>query len=302
MTWAEYYERYDGWQESTQYSRLASIKDFGPDGSPSEEICDCIQYVDTRTATSILRRALAAGVRFRAAEVAEIADSGQIEDEEALEKLIQTAVDAYTGEQLDTLLSCLPDPEPVFELIDKITSKPTHFTEEDVLTLLPNLPDEESIYQLVNSTDAIFTENGLNELCDYGVDESLIRKISKRSGIPYADPDEPDEEISLKEAQPKKPGMFSSILMGMALAGSPKPKKYRQMHGRLCSLSSPLWLSLWAMVLWTWAYTWLRILWKWRMQWEVQHRLTSLAMWNDTTRIIYMDTPAVRHRAGIPLA
>ena len=50
MTWAEYYERYDGWQESTQYSRLASIKDFGPDGSPSEEICDCIQYVDTRTA------------------------------------------------------------------------------------------------------------------------------------------------------------------------------------------------------------------------------------------------------------
>ena len=125
MTWAEYYERYDGWQESTQYSRLASIKDFGPDGSPSEEICDCIQYVDTRTATSILRR-------------------------EALEKLIQTAVDAYTGEQLDTLLSCLPDPEPVFELIDKITSKPTHFTEEDVLTLLPNLPDEESIYQLVN--------------------------------------------------------------------------------------------------------------------------------------------------------
>ena len=224
MTWAEYYERYDGWQESTQYSRLASIKDFGPDGSPSEKICDCIQYVDTRTATSILRRALAAGVRFRAAEVAEIADSGQIEDEEALEKLIQTAVDAYTGEQLDTLLSCLPDPESVFELIDKITSKPTHFTEEDVLTLLPNLPDEESIYQLVNSTDAIFTENGLNELCDYGVDESLIRKISKRSGIPYADPDEPDEEISLKEAQPKKPGLFSSILMGMALAGSPKPK------------------------------------------------------------------------------
>lgn len=75
MTWAEYYERYDGWQESTQYSRLASIKDFGPDGSPSEEICDCIQYVDTRTATSILRRALAAGVRFRAAEVAEIVDT-----------------------------------------------------------------------------------------------------------------------------------------------------------------------------------------------------------------------------------
>ena len=56
MTWAEYYERYDGWQESTQYSRLASIKDFGSDGSPSEEICDCIQYVDTRESGFELRK------------------------------------------------------------------------------------------------------------------------------------------------------------------------------------------------------------------------------------------------------
>jgi len=30
------------------------------------------------------------------------------------------------------LLSCHVNPEPVFELIDKITSKPTHFAEEDV--------------------------------------------------------------------------------------------------------------------------------------------------------------------------
>lgn len=103
MTWAEYYERYDGWQESTQYSRLASITNFGPDESPSEEISDCIQYVDTRTATSILRRALAAGVRFQTSEVVEIADSGQVEDEDALSKLIQTTVDVYSGEQLDTL-------------------------------------------------------------------------------------------------------------------------------------------------------------------------------------------------------
>ena len=34
MKWAEYYRRYDEWQESTQYSRVASITDFGPEGSP----------------------------------------------------------------------------------------------------------------------------------------------------------------------------------------------------------------------------------------------------------------------------
>ena len=61
MKWAEYYRRYDEWQDSTQYSRLASITDFGPEGSPSAEIADCTQFVESRTAASIIRRAMAAG-------------------------------------------------------------------------------------------------------------------------------------------------------------------------------------------------------------------------------------------------
>ena len=79
-------------------------------------------------------------------------------------------------------------------LIAQICSKPTHFTEEDILTLLPYMPDDGAMNKLVGSTDARFSENGLNELCDYGVEESLIKNISKRSGIPYADPDDPMED------------------------------------------------------------------------------------------------------------
>ncbi len=191
MKWSDYYERYDGWQPSTQYSRLASISDFGAEGSPSDEIADCIQYVDTRTATSIVRRALAAGVKFRAAEITDIVDSGQIEDDDLLGKLILAYTDEYTGDQLDTLLSCFTDSEPIYALIDQICSKPTHFTEKDILALLPCMPDEESINKLLASTDASFSETGLNELCDYGVDEEWIEKISRRSGIPYGDDMEP---------------------------------------------------------------------------------------------------------------
>ena len=194
MKWSDYYERYDGWQPSTQYSRLASISDFGLKGSPSDEIADCIQYVDARTATSIIRRALAAGVRFRTAEITDIVDSGQIEDDGLLEKLILDYSDEYTGEQLDTLLSCFTDSGPGYALIDQICSKPTHFTEEDILELLPCMPDEDSINKLVGSTDARFSENGLNELCDYGVDEEWIEKISRRSGIPYGNDMEPAEQ------------------------------------------------------------------------------------------------------------
>ena len=38
-----------------------------------------------------------------------------------------------------------------------------------------------------------------------------------------------------------------------------------------------------------------------RLLHKVTHK-TAGKRWSDTTRIVYMDTPAVRHRTGIPLA
>ena len=147
-----------------------------------------------------------------------------------------------------------------------------------------------------------FTENGLNELCDYGVDESLIRKISKRSGIPYADPDEPDEEIPLKEAQPKKPGLFSSILMEWLWLAAISLKVQADAR-EIVLIVPPHYGCRYGRWYYGHGHTHgCEFCGNGGMQWEVQHRLTSLAMWNDTTRIIYMDTSAVRHRAGIPLA
>ena len=113
----------------------------------------------------------------------------------------------------------------MYALIDEIVSRPAYFTEEDILILVSCMPDEKSMNRLVKSTDVVFTEEGLNELCDDGVDESLIKKISRRSGIPYDDPDEPDEEIPFYEPRPKKPGLFSSLWMGMALGGGAKSKQ-----------------------------------------------------------------------------
>lgn len=224
MKWADYYSRYDEWQESTQYGRLASISDFGPEGSPSEEIADCVQYVESRTAASILRRALAAGVRFCTAEITDVVESGQIEEEMLLSQLIQAHIDAYTGEQLDTLLSCFSDSAPVYALIDQICSQPTHFTQEDILTLLPLMPDEKSMNRLVGSTDARFSEDGLNELCDNGVEEALIQRISKRSGIPYADPYDSDAENAYDAPRHKRTGGLSALLAGWAFSGGAKTK------------------------------------------------------------------------------
>lgn len=195
MKWSDYYERYDDWQESTQYSRLASVSDFGPAGSPSNEIADCLQSVNDRTGTSILRRALAAGVRFSADEVMDILNYGSIADDDGLKRrLLQSAEEAsFTGSQLCELMDCFFDDEIVEQMLDRICSKPTHFTEEEVLRLLDRICDDELMNKIAGSTDAKFTEAGLNKLCDCGIAEEIVEKISRQSGIPYRNPDDWDE-------------------------------------------------------------------------------------------------------------
>ena len=234
MKWSDYYEHYDCWQESTQYSRLASIADWGPESSPSEQIADCICYVDDRTAASILRRALAANVRFRPAEVVKIVDSGLIDNEKLLLRLVKTSDEPYTGAQLCTLLEDIFDNDPILELLDQTCSQPTHFTEKEVLSLLPYLMDEDAVNKVAGSTDAVFSEDGLNKLCDNGLDETLVERISRRSGIPYSDPnadEDFDDEPVCTAPRAKKPGLLSALLMGFAMGGTPAPSN----HSGRCS-------------------------------------------------------------------
>lgn len=195
MKWSDYYARYAYWQESTQYSRLASVSDFGPAGSPSSEIANCVQYVNDRTGTSILRRALAAGVRFSADEVMDILHYGAIADDDGLKRrLVQSAEQAaFTGSQLCDLMDCLFDDAFVEQMLDAICSKPTHFTEDEVLGLIDRIYDGALIDKIAGSTDAKFTEAGLNRLYDRGIADEIIEKISRQSGIPYQDPDDFDE-------------------------------------------------------------------------------------------------------------
>lgn len=55
---------------------------------------------------------------------------------------IQITVDAYSRGQLDMFSEWICQYGTGIELIDKITSRPTHFTEGDVLVLLPNLSNQ----------------------------------------------------------------------------------------------------------------------------------------------------------------
>ena len=76
MKWKEYYEKYLFWADSTQYSRLGAVTDFGPESSPSSEIALCIQDLGEQASRRLMRLAVAAGVVFTPEEIAQIAAYG----------------------------------------------------------------------------------------------------------------------------------------------------------------------------------------------------------------------------------
>ena len=94
--------------------------------------------------------------------------------------------------------------------------------------------DEDAVNKVAGSTDAVFSEDGLNKLCDNGLDETLVERISRRSGIPYSDPnadEDFDDEPVCTAPRAKKPGLLSALLMGFAMGGTPAPSN----HSGCCS-------------------------------------------------------------------
>lgn len=107
MTWAEYYNKFYDWAQSTRISRMSSITDFGP----SAEVCEIAEaLLDDKLAQRLVTKALDGGVRFKAEE---IMDLSLLMDRATLTKMVATSADALNEEQLEELYSLIDD--DVFE-------------------------------------------------------------------------------------------------------------------------------------------------------------------------------------------
>lgn len=186
MKWSEYYEKYDDWQESMQYSKLDSITDFGPETSPSSEIADCIQWVDERTANQIIKVALKSGVRFAACEVTEIIECVTVEDGVLGTLLRRVPQSTFSAEHLERIYCSCNNEDAVLSLIDHISQKPNYFNGKELISLCEALLDENLIKQLLLNSKTKFSKEDLKAICDLWVDEEIIRKILQRSGITYS--------------------------------------------------------------------------------------------------------------------
>ncbi len=103
MTWAEYYENFYDWADSTQISRLSALSDFGP----PEEVCEIAQDLpDDKAAQRLIKKALAAGLRFQPEEIMEL--SIQM-DKPTLTKLVETSAEPFDRDCLEELYMLVDD-------------------------------------------------------------------------------------------------------------------------------------------------------------------------------------------------
>ena len=105
MNWSDYYDRFYDWEESTQIRHLSSLTNFGP----SSEVCELASaFFEEKSANRLIKKALAAGVRFTAEEVLEL--DGTV-DTTLMPLLIKNIGHPLTAEQLDEFVFCLNNEE-----------------------------------------------------------------------------------------------------------------------------------------------------------------------------------------------
>lgn len=94
MTQEEYYDKCSDWAISTQISKISQITDFGP----SDQVWEIAQdYMDGKTASRLIRKAVAAGVHFTGEEIDEML---YYVDTDGVNRAFQTVELPLTEDQL----------------------------------------------------------------------------------------------------------------------------------------------------------------------------------------------------------
>ena len=99
MRWEVYYGKLSDWAVSTAVSRMAQLESFGP----PEEVVDAVNIIafeDDKGALRLLKKALAAGVRFTGDQLSELC---LICDEETLKQAVLRCADWFSTADLDAL-------------------------------------------------------------------------------------------------------------------------------------------------------------------------------------------------------
>lgn len=97
MKWDDYYDRFWGYAESTQISKISSLTDF----SSSAEVAEIAnEFYDDTIASRLVNRAMQNGIRFTPAEIIEL--SGCV-TERTLSEAIRNRLGRFSGDEFKQL-------------------------------------------------------------------------------------------------------------------------------------------------------------------------------------------------------
>lgn len=144
MKWDVYYEKLGEWATSTMISRMSKLETFGP----PDEICEVIYEIalsDETAAVRLLKKAIAAGVKFSGEHLSDLC---LYCDDTLLEQAIIQSADTYTTKDLQALENVCDD-DLLLEIAEKhripFPGSSASYEEE---TLLPDDLDDEYMYIL----------------------------------------------------------------------------------------------------------------------------------------------------------
>ena len=251
MTWAEYYDKFYEWSESTQISRLSSVKDFGP----ANEVCEIAEtFCDEKIASRLIRKALATGVKFSSEDITNL--EGVVTDDLFME-LTQSLGDSMSWElfyehfydwnmstrrsnaisqkqfgsaqEVVDIAVELLDEESATKLISNAYAAGVRFSGDEILQLDGSVSGTTIAKLATNATDSLSADD-LDDL-SYLMSEEEIEKVAKKHGITL---EEEEEEFWAEPAPVRKRsgiGLFGAILIGLSLFGG-KPKAKKKHNGR----------------------------------------------------------------------
>lgn len=120
MTWEDFYNRFYGWADSTQASRISQLTSFGSHEQVAEII---LSYFDDKAASRLARKALDAGVRFTPDEIVEMQDSVS---RECLNRMVTTALGDFTERQAEDLVLSVDD-----DIYANLEKRYCHYDDEE---------------------------------------------------------------------------------------------------------------------------------------------------------------------------
>ncbi len=103
MEWAEYYDKFYDWANSTQISRISQLTSYGA----ADEVCEvAIELCDDKAATRLIKQAVASGVTFNSSQIIDLMDAL---NEDGMNCVVASTKSTFTREQIDDLYGAASD-------------------------------------------------------------------------------------------------------------------------------------------------------------------------------------------------